>query len=121
MTVRPATARSDLRRAGVAGHLRGALPSLLWGMVALTISFACTAWAIATLVNMRPPAPLPDCPSGSRLYAEAAGRSRIPIAVFHCFYPDDRVDIGDSVRDSPSVPQDMRPALGFAPDVGLMP
>jgi hypothetical protein len=90
-------------------------------MVALTVSFACTAWAIATLVNLRPQAPLPDCPNGSRLYAEAVGRSRIPIAVFHCFYPDDRVDIGDSVRDSASVPHDVRPANGFVPDVGVLP
>ncbi len=42
LTLQPA-GRSDLPRAGVIGHPRGALHSILLGMVALTISFACGA------------------------------------------------------------------------------
>lgn len=74
----------------------GDLLPFLYGLAALAVGFACTAWAVAMLSSLAPPAPMSECPNGTRLYAKAVGASRITIPVFHCFDDEDRADVGNA-------------------------
>jgi len=85
-------------------EFRSGLLPFLYGLAAVTVSFACTVWAINTVTHLTPRAPMPDCPSGTRMYAEAVGTSGFAVPVFHCFNPEDRADVGDAGSDHRTLP-----------------